>query len=259
MPIRCFARFCSGQPLRPIPALGSVVEPDRGEYKQKYGGKNRYSTEGSLRGEGSYNDGAVLRRRPAGAAHHTRDRKPGYRIENVQSQCQLDYWIPANLHIPTSTPGPFPAVVLQPGHFNAERMSTDCQQMFFDRVPHGFVVLAFDPIGQGDRRQHYEPGAETFDETLSPTLEHGMIGALLSLIGESAAGYFVSKAMRAVDYLLTRWEVHRARIGRADHTDAGWSALYHAVVDERIQCLAMYVHGPRAALADRRHAMEYKG
>jgi len=168
---------------------------------------------------------------------------PGYRIENVQFQSQPDYWIPANVYVPTATPGPFPAIVLQRGHFNAERMSADYQQMYFDLVSHGFVVLAFDPIGQGDRRQHYEPGAETFDETLSPTLEHGVIGALLSLIGESAAGYFVWDAMRAVDYLLTRRDVDRARIGCADHTDTGWSALYHAVLDERIQCLAMHVHG----------------
>ena len=168
---------------------------------------------------------------------------PGYRIENVQFQSQPDYWVPANLYIPTATPGPFPAVVLQRGHFNAERMSPDYQQMYFDLVSHGFVVLAFDPIGQGDRRQHYEPGAETFDETLSPTLEHGVIGALLSLIGESAAGYFVWDAMRAVDYLLTRREVDRARIGSADHTDTGWSALFHAALDERIQCLAIHVHG----------------
>ena len=74
---------------------------------------------------------------------------PGYRIENVQFQSQPDYWIPANLYVPTATPGPFPAVVFQRGHFNAERMSPDYQQMYFDLVSQGFVVLAFDPIGQG--------------------------------------------------------------------------------------------------------------
>jgi len=169
--------------------------------------------------------------------------RKGYRIENVVFQSQPDYWVPANLYVPTSRPGPLPAVVMQRGHFNAERMSADYQQMYVDFVSQGFVVLAFDPIGQGERRQNYEPGTVAFDDTLSPTLEHGVIGAQLSLLGESAAGYFVWDAMRAVDYLIARPEVDRARIGCADHTDTGWSALFHAALDERIQCAAIHVHG----------------
>src|SRR5260370_27849776 len=86
--------------------------------------------------------------------------RKGYRIENVRFQSQPDYWIPANVYVPSNGSGPFPAVVMQRGHFNAERMSPDYQQMYFDFVSHGFVVLAFDPIGQGARRQHYEPGAD---------------------------------------------------------------------------------------------------
>jgi len=91
--------------------------------------------------------------------------RKGYRIENVVFQSQPDYWVPANLYVPTSRPGPLPAVVMQRGHFNAERMSADYQQMYVDFVSQGFVVLAFDPIGQGERRQNYEPGTVAFDDT----------------------------------------------------------------------------------------------
>ena len=82
-----------------------------------------------------------------------------------------------------------------------------------------------------------------FDELLSPTLEHCVIGGLLSLIGESAAGWFAWDGMRAVDYLMNRPEVDRTKIGCADHTDTGYSSLFHCALDERIQCASIHAHG----------------
>lgn len=178
------------------------------------------------------------------AARTTRTmERSGYRIENVLFQSQPDYWIPANVYVPTGAPGPFPAVVLQRGHFDPIRMSPDYQQLYFDLVKNGFVVLAYDPIGQGERRQYYEPGGEQFDELLSPTLEHCVIGGLLSLIGESAAGWFAWDGMRAVDYLLDRPEVDHGKIGGADHTDTGWNVLFHCALDDRIQCASIHARG----------------
>ncbi len=140
--------------------------------------------------------------------------RAGYRIENILFQSQTDYWIPANLYLPTTRSGPFPAIVIQRGHFNAERMSPDYQQLYFDLVQNGFAVLSYDSIGQGERRQYYA-GDEAFEELLSPTLEHCAIGGLLSLIGESTAGWFVADGMRAVDYFDCaqgdRRQAHRLR------------------------------------------------
>ena len=170
--------------------------------------------------------------------------RPGYRIENVLFQSQPGYWIPANVYVPAGAAGPFPAVVLQRGHFDPVRMSPDYQQLHFDLVKNGFVVLAFDPIGQGERRQYYEAGTDEFDELLSPTLEHCAIGGLLSLLGESAAGWFAWDAMRAVDYLMERPEVNRTKIGCADHTDTGWNVLFHCALDERVQCASIHASGP---------------
>jgi len=169
--------------------------------------------------------------------------RAGYRIENVVFQSRPDYWIPANVYVPVSSLSRYPAVVIQRGHFNAERMSPDYQQMYFDLAMNGFVVLAFDPVGQGERHQFYEPGGEAFEESLSPTLEHGALGGLLSLIGETAASYFLWDGMRAIDYLVSRPDVERGQIGVADHTDTGESALLLALLDDRVQCAALHMHG----------------
>ena len=84
--------------------------------------------------------------------------RSGYRIENIVFQSRPDYWIPANLYVPTNAPGPFPAIVLERGHFDPVRMSPDYQQLYYDLVTNGFVVLSYDSIGQGERRQYYESG-----------------------------------------------------------------------------------------------------
>ena len=179
------------------------------------------------------------------AAHTTRviERK-GYRIETVLFQSQPDYWVPANLYLPAGAKSPVPGIVMQRGHFDAERMSPDYQQLYVDLAASGFAVLSYDSIGQGERRQYYAPRDEVFEELLSPTLEHCAIGGLLMLIGESAAGWFAGDGMRAIDYLLGRKEVDGTRIGCADHTDTGWSTLYQCALDERIQCASIHAHGP---------------
>ena len=169
--------------------------------------------------------------------------RKNYKIENVLFQSRPDFWVPANVYVPTNVPGPFPAVLIQRGHFNAERMSADYQQFYIDLVTAGFVVLAFDPIGQGERRQHYGTAGTTFDESLSPTLEHCAIGSLLLLIGESAARHFVWDAIRAIDYLASRSDVMADRIGLADHTDTGWSSVHLCAADQRIKAAALHVHG----------------
>lgn len=166
-----------------------------------------------------------------------------YRIENVLFQSRPEFWVPANVYVPANSPGPFPAVAIQRGHFDAERMSPDYQQLYVDFVESGFVVLAFDPIGQGERRQRYGSEEETLHDALSPTLEHCAIGGLLQLTGESAAGHFVWEGTRAIDYLASRPDVSAKRIGVADHTDTGWSSVFLCAADRRIKAAALHVHG----------------
>ena len=173
-------------------------------------------------------------------AHVTRTiARDGYRIENLLFQSRPDFRVSANFYLPAGTP-PFPAIVMPRGHFDAERMTGDYQQMHFDLALAGFAVLAFDPIGQGERRQQW---AEPFDSLFSTTLEHALVGNLLALLGESAAGWQVWDGMRAVDYLVSRPEVDPRRIGCADHPDNGSEAVLLCALDERIACAAL--HAPQ--------------
>ena len=87
---------------------------------------------------------------PVVTATHQRE---GYRIENVMFQSRPNFWVTGNLYVPTRGEGPFPAVISPCGHYALARMDPEYQFAYLNMVHSGFVVLAYDPIGQGERRQ----------------------------------------------------------------------------------------------------------
>ncbi len=160
--------------------------------------------------------------------------RSGYRVENVMFQSRPDFWVTGNLYIPAGR-GPFPAVISPCGHYPLARMYPDYQFAYLNLVHAGFVVLAYDPIGQGERRQYWDP--ETgHAEINDPVDEHSMPGQVLLLMGEDLTQYRVWDGMRAIDYLLTRPEVDHARIGCAGHSGGGTLTLFISALDERVQC-----------------------
>src|SRR5215471_16260157 len=110
-----------------------------------------------------------------------------YTIEKVIYQSLPGLYVTADLYRPNQ-PGRYPAVLLQAGH--TQEGKPEDQRMAANLALKGFVVLAFDPIGQGEREQTYDP------QTQSPLAgwsvnEHIQQGAQSILIGESVARYFV--------------------------------------------------------------------
>jgi cephalosporin-C deacetylase-like acetyl esterase len=162
----------------------------------------------------------------------------GYRIENVMFQSRPDFWVTGNLYVPSTGTGPFPAIISPCGHYPLARMVPQYQSAYISLVKSGFVVLGYDPIGQGERRYYWDPKTNITDVGPSPTYEHSMPGQLLLLMRENLTEYFVWDGMRAIDYLLTRPEVDPQRIGCAGHSGGGTLTTFISVVDKRIQCVA---------------------
>jgi cephalosporin-C deacetylase-like acetyl esterase len=169
--------------------------------------------------------------------------KDGYRIENVMFQSRPDFWVTGNLYVPTSGNGPFPGIISPCGHYPLARMVPQYQSVYINLVKSGFVVLGYDPIGQGERRQYWNPKTNVTDVGPSPTYEHSMPGQLQLLLGENLTEYRVWDGMRAIDYLLTRSEVDPKRIGCAGHSGGGTMTTFISVVDERVQCAAIIEGG----------------
>jgi cephalosporin-C deacetylase-like acetyl esterase len=170
---------------------------------------------------------------PQITAVHNRD---GYRIENVMFQSLPNLWVTGNLYVPTGGQAPLPAVISPCGHYPLARMDPEYQCVYIDLVKAGFVVLAYDPIGQGERRQYWNPETGQTEVATAPVYEHSMAGQLLLLIGQDLTHYFIWDGMRAIDYLQTRPEVDAQRIACAGHSGGGTMTLFISALDERVKC-----------------------
>lgn len=169
--------------------------------------------------------------------------RDGYRVENVMFQSRPDFWVTGNLYVPTSGTGPFPGIISPCGHYPLARMVAQYQYAYQSLVKSGFVVLGFDPIGQGERRQYWNPETNVTDVGPSPTYEHSMPGQLQLLLGKNLTEYRTWDAMRAIDYLLTRPEVDPKKIGCVGHSGGGTMTKFISVIDERVQCAAVLEGG----------------
>ncbi|HEX4810403.1 MAG TPA: alpha/beta hydrolase family protein [Bryobacteraceae bacterium] len=170
---------------------------------------------------------------PKTVAVHDRD---GYRVENVMFQSLPDFWVTGNLYLPANTKAPCPGVISPCGHYPLARMDPEYQCVYVDLVKAGFVVLAYDPIGQGERRQYWNPQTGQTEVADGSVYEHSMPGHLLLLMGEDLTHYRVWDGMRAIDYLQTRPEVDPQRIACAGHSGGGTLTLFISALDERVKC-----------------------
>jgi cephalosporin-C deacetylase-like acetyl esterase len=183
--------------------------------------------------------GGFPERNPLGPIVTRVQQRPGYRVENVMFQSRPNFWVTANLYVPTAGSGPFPGIISPCGHYAPARIYEPYQFLYHDLVKSGFVVLAYDPIGQGERRQFWNPQTNRDDIGGSSTWEHDMPGHLLFLLGENLTEYRIWDGMRAIDYLETRPEVDAKRIGCTGHSGGGTLTLFISALNDRVRCAVM--------------------
>ncbi|RZS75041.1 alpha/beta hydrolase family protein [Pseudobacter ginsenosidimutans] len=161
--------------------------------------------------------------------------KEDFRIEHIIYESQPGYYVTASLFIPSKIKGRMPAIIYCSGHSNTGYRSY--QNILVNLVKKGFIVFAFDPAGQGERLQYFNPSTGKSDFQW-PAWEHSYAGAQVFLTGNTLANYFIWDGIRAVDYLLTRKEVDRNRIGITGRSGGGTQAAFIAAFDERITAVA---------------------
>jgi hypothetical protein len=160
--------------------------------------------------------------------------KDNYTIENITYESLPGFVVTASLFIPR-TKKKAPAIIYCSGHSNTGYRSY--QNMLVNLVNKGFVVFAFDPIGQGERLQYYNAATGKSDFKW-PAFEHSYAGAQVFLTGNTIARYFIWDGIRAIDYLLTRKEVDANRIGITGRSGGGTQSAYIAAFDDRIKAVA---------------------
>ncbi len=161
--------------------------------------------------------------------------REGYTVENVIYESRPGFKVTANLYIPKNDGRPMPAVLGTCGH--AREAKSSAYQYFAQSLARkGYVVLIFDCMGQGERLQYPTEGRESAISW--GTTEHIYTGSLLTLTGESLAGWFVWDAIRGIDYLCSRPEVDQRYIGVTGNSGGGTQATWLCGVDPRLTMAA---------------------
>jgi cephalosporin-C deacetylase-like acetyl esterase len=157
----------------------------------------------------------------------------GYVIEKVMYESLPGYYVTANLYRP-NRPGRYPAVLLQAGH--TQEGKAEPQLLAANLALKEFVALSFDPSGQGEREQTWDPQLQSPAAGWSVN-EHIHAGAQSSLVGESVTRYFIWDAKRSIDYLVSRPEVDPARIGAAGCSGGGALTTFIGALDTRLKAV----------------------
>ena len=191
-------------------------------------GRRRLMRERMVKALGGFPQRTHLNARVVGAVDGD-----GYRIEKVVFESQPKFFVTANLYLPKQGKPPYPAVLYPLGHESGSKAHATWQQMLVSLAKKGFVALAWDPIGQGERVQLFD---EDFSgsKAIQSTTEHTITGVQCLLTGQNLARYTIWDGMRALDYLLSRPEVDAKRVACTGNSGGGTHTAYLSALDDRI-------------------------
>jgi cephalosporin-C deacetylase-like acetyl esterase len=161
----------------------------------------------------------------------------GYVIEKVIFESRPRFYVTANLYRPTDARVPAPGILVPCGHSENGKAYTAYQAACIGLALRGYTALIYDPLGQGERKQFWDP-LEGRSAVGGSCVEHSHADNLCCLTGTNLAQYMIWDSIRALDYLISRDEVDASRIGCTGCSGGGTNTTYVAALDERIQAAA---------------------
>ena len=155
---------------------------------------------------------------------HVRDvgtvSRDGYHIEKIVFQSLPGVSVPAHVYVPNGIKSRAPAVLFYVGHWWPDaKTKPDFQAFCINMARLGFVVLTWDPFGQGER------GISSRDHRRTESL----------VVGVAQQGIAEYETRCALQYLLTRKDVDPERIGMTGASGGGYNTWITAGLDDRIK------------------------
>lgn len=156
----------------------------------------------------------------------------GFSIEKLIFESLPGVYVTALVYVPDDHARKHPAVLVPAGH--ATNGKIHYQALSQRLATRGYVVIAWDPVGQGERSQFWDAKAGKSRYNLV-CAEHAVLGNLAYLAGANLARWEIWDGMRAVDYLLTRPDVDSERISITGTSGGGTQTTLIAALDPRIK------------------------
>lgn len=159
--------------------------------------------------------------------------RDGYVIEKLLIESQPGFPVTVNLYRPPEITEPLPAVLNPLGHWADGKGETVVQARGIGLARHGYVALVYDPIGQGERSQHWDVATNT-NPLPSSTEQHADACLPCWLIGNTVITHMVWDGVRMLDYLEMRTDVDSSRIGCTGASGGGTYTMFMTAFDDRI-------------------------
>lgn len=183
--------------------------------------------------------GTLPERTPLNAKILGETQADGFRIEKVLFESQPGFLVTALLYLPDGQPAgkKLPAILVAPGHGPAGKASDYRTAALF--AHNGFVVLSYDPIGQGERLQYPSPANPGVSLASRPTGEHGEASLQPMLLGDTFARYILWDAIRGIDYLTQLPQVDSQHIGAFGCSGGGAMTALTGALDPRVAAVGV--------------------
>lgn len=165
--------------------------------------------------------------------------RDGYRVEKIVYESRPKLHIPANLYIPTSGKGPFPAVLFQLGHSLNGKAYHSYQLAVQGLAKLGFLVLAFDPMGQGER-VYYPDSGGLVSRFGDADAEHTVPGRQMLLAGTTCTQFQLWDAIRSLDYLASHPLADKTRLASTGQSGGATLTMLLCAVDDRLRSAAVF-------------------
>ena len=171
--------------------------------------------------------GGLPEKTPLNARVTGRIKKDGYVIEKVLFESRPHHYVTAHLFLPDSPKykAPYPGVVSPCGHSLTGKNAPWYQRVGVTGALHGLATLVYDPIDQGERRQHPKCPISCGG--------HNCIGWRANLLGWNTAQFRIWDGIRACDYLASRPDVNAAQLGVTGLSGGGTLSSYLNALDDR--------------------------
>jgi dienelactone hydrolase/pimeloyl-ACP methyl ester carboxylesterase len=159
-----------------------------------------------------------------------------YTVEKIIFESRPDFPVTANLYLPKGYDFPQPGVLAPCGHSATGKGEPYYQAFCQGLATKGYVVLIYDPIGQGERLQYFDrKGQPVFGPGC---IEHNQIGNQQLLVDEFFGSWRVWDGIRALDYLVSRPEVDPTHIGLTGNSGGGTLTTMLLANDQRFTMAA---------------------
>ena len=182
--------------------------------------------------------GGLLERTPLNTRVVGSFERTNYRVEKLVYESKPGFHIPANLYIPKNHKPPFPGVLFQMGHTLNGKAGDSYQKCCQALAQLGYLVLAFDPMGQGERTYYPQPNGVT-TRLRSADDEHTQPGKQMLLVGDTATRLQAWDAVRSLDVLAAHPMVDPKRLASTGQSGGGTLTMLLSAVEERLAAVAI--------------------